>query len=357
MDWFRRKDPTLPIPDEDLIAASPPATAKGPEPAAGAPARPLTTTFASSWLCGATIKGGTEPFVNMPPIAELASEAALQEQAGSQFGIRIREPIAGYRARDAAPIPTSTDREGYYGADHAGYWLSGLSDALSVVKQAARLRLSAGTRYFELGCASGRVVRHVAFHTDVPISCCDINKRHTEWVRLFLPERINVFHSSAIPNLPVEDNSVDIATAFSVFTHIDDFEAAWLLELRRILRPGGLAYLTVATDHTWEQYKHGWIKDHLIPLADKITEYAINEKFFGGGLPREKTVIWWPAAQDLYNATVFHRTGYLMREWGRIFDVLEIIPNGHFYQDVVLLMKRAEPAPSRGLFRRFSPWP
>ena len=166
---------------------------------------------------------------------------------------------------------------------------------------AARLGLGAGARYFELGCASGRVVRHLAYHTAAQVWCCDINKRHTEWIRLFLPERINVFHSSAIPNLPLEDNSIDVATAFSVFTHIDDFETAWLLELRRILRPGGLAYLTVSTDHTWEQYKHGWIKDQLIPLADKITEHK-NERYFNGP---HGSVIWWPADQDLYNATMF----------------------------------------------------
>ena len=298
---------------------------------------PLTTTFASPFLCGVTIKGGTEPFENLPPIAELASAAALQETARSRF--KIGEPIAGYRLRDTAPIPATADREGYHGADHAAFWLSGLSDALAVANQAVRLGLDAKARYFELGCASGRVVRHLAFNTAAPIFCCDINKRHTEWVRLFLPERINVFHSSMVPYLPIEDNSIDIVTAFSVFTHIDDFEAAWLLELRRILRPGGLAYLTVATDHTWEQYKHAWIKEQLIPLADKISEYVIDEEFFAGPLPRDKTVIWWAADRDLYNATVFHRAAYIRREWGRIFKVLDIIPDGHFYQDVVVLTK------------------
>ena len=309
---------------------------KGPVPAAQIPPRPLTTTFATAWLCGMTIKGGTEPFANLLPIAELVSEAALQEAALSQG---IDKPVAGYCRRDTAPIPATADREGYHGADHAAYWLSGLSDALAVAKHAARLGLSAKSRYFELGCASGRVVRHVAFDTAAPILCCDINKRHTEWVRLFLPERINIFHNSVMPTLPIEDNSIDIATAFSVFTHIDDFEAAWLLELRRILRPGGLAYLTVATDHTWAQNKQLWIKEQLLPLAGRITEYVIDEQFFAGPLPRDKTVIWWTADRDLYNATVFHHAAYIRREWGRIFKVLDIIPNGHFYQDVVLLTK------------------
>ena len=308
-----------------------------PAPRPGASAQPLTTRFTPQWLSGTTIKGRTDPFENLPPIAELASEAVLQEYARTRFG--LTEPVAPYRARDTAPIPATAERENYSGSDHPAYWLSGLSDCLAVTRQSVALGLGPIPRYFELGCASGRVVRHLAYHTAAQIWCCDINKRHTEWIRLFLPERINVFHSSAIPNLPLEDNSIDVATAFSVFTHIDDFETAWLLELRRILRPGGLAYLTVSTDHTWEQYKHGWIKDQLTPLADKITEHKIDEDFFNGPLPREKTVIWWPADQDLYNATVFHHESYIRREWGRIFKILKVIPNGHFYQDVVLLTK------------------
>ncbi len=305
--------------------------------AGDAPPRPLTSTFTSAWLSSTSLKGGAEPFANLPPIAELASEAALQERARSQFG--VGETVAGYRARDTAPIPAPSEREQYYGGDHEAYWLSGLSDALSVTREAARLGLGAPRRYFELGCASGRVVRHVALQTEVPIACCDINHRHTEWIRLFLPERINVFQNSVIPALPIEDNSVDIATAFSVFTHIDDFETAWLLELRRILRPGGLAYLTVASDHTWEQYKERWIKEQLLPLADRIADYRVDAELFRGRLPREKTVFWWRGDREVYAALVFHHASYIAREWGRIFTVRDILPDRHFFQDVVLLTK------------------
>jgi SAM-dependent methyltransferase len=332
--------PTIAETDHEIAqaeAVSAPDKTKEKTPAGASAPRPLTSTFTSAWLSATTVKGGAEPFANLPPIAKLTPVDALEEQARTEFG--LAEPVAGYRTGDTAPIPAPADREQYYGANHVGYWLSGLSDALSVTREAARLRLGAGSRYFELGCASGRVVRHLAFHTAVPITCCDINKRHIEWVRLFLPERINAFHSSAAPNLPLEDNSVDVVTAFSVFTHIDDFETAWLLELRRILRPGGLAYLTVASDHTWEQYKRRWIKEHLLPLADRIGDYTIDEGLFNGPLPREKTVFWWQGDHEAYAALVFHHASYIRREWGRIFTVREILPDRHFYQDVVLLTK------------------
>lgn len=301
------------------------------------PARPLTTSFCSPWLTATTLKGSREPFHNLKQITGILAPEKLQSRGAASFD--ISEEIAPYAARDTAPIPGVADREYYWGEDHAGYWLSGLADALKLARQATRRGFDKNARYFELGCASGRVVRHIAFHTAARITCCDINRRHTEWVRLFLPAHIAVFHNSTIPHLPLEDNSVDVAAAFSVFTHIDDFEAAWLLELRRILRPGGLAYLTLATDHTWNQYKTLWIKEQFLPLADRITEYALNEQFFAGPLPSERTVFWWPTEGDVYNASVFHHTEYIYREWRRIFSAIEIIPDAHFYQDVVLLTK------------------
>jgi SAM-dependent methyltransferase len=316
--------------------ADPPAKPAAPASASEAP-RPLTSSFTSAWLAATSLKGGAEPFANLPPIAELTSAASLDERARAAFG--IAETVAGYRARDTAPIPVPPDREGYHGEDHIAYWLSGLSDVLSVTREAARLGLGSKPRYFELGCASGRAVRHVALQTDVPVTCCDINLRYTEWIRQFLPERINTFQNSVIPHLPLEDNSVDIATAFSVFTHIDDFETAWLLELRRILRPGGLAYLTVATDHTWEQYKESWIRRQLLPLADRIADYRVDDGLFRGPLPREKTVFWWQSDREVYTAMVFHAADYIRREWGRLFTVCDILPDRHFYQDVVLLTK------------------
>ena len=85
-------------PVEEVGAASL-SSGETPVPAAGAPPRPLTTNFTSAWLSGTTIKGGTEPFANLPPIAELASEAALEEQARSQFGLGDRLPATAPEIR------------------------------------------------------------------------------------------------------------------------------------------------------------------------------------------------------------------------------------------------------------------
>jgi SAM-dependent methyltransferase len=303
---------------------------------ADAGVRPLLTTFRPAWLGELALKGDVRPFRTLPPIADLVDEKRLGAAA---VQAAIAEDVATYAARDRCPLPLGEDREGYYGDNHAGYWASGLSDYLKVRKASGRAGIDLDrARYFELGCASGRVLRHLACQSDAEVWGGDLNGRHIEWMRLFLPPKIKIFQNLVLPTLPLEACSFDVVTAFSVFTHIDDFELAWLAELRRILRPGGLGYITVSTEDTWESYKQGWIKDTLLPLADVITEYDVTEALFEGALPRDKTVFWWPV-RNIYNASVFHRRAYIEREWSRFFTVEGIERNGHAYQDVVLLRR------------------
>lgn len=298
--------------------------------------RPIITKARPPFISSLTLKGSDEAFVPLPPAVEQASLDAYPDLA-HQFG--ITEPIQGYLHADRFPLPDTRDREHYHGDAHASYWLSGLSDFLRLRATTEKAGVSMeDARYFELGCGSGRVVRHVACHSGADTWCCDLNLRHAEWIRAFLPTRIKVFHNHALPHLPLPNNHFDIVSAFSVFTHIDDFEFAWLLELRRILRPGGIAYITFQSERTWDTYKQNWIRDQLMPLRNQITEFNVCEELLAGPLPKEKTVLWWPA-HDVYNSIVFHSTRYIQREWGRFFEILEIEQQGHVYQDVVVLRR------------------
>lgn len=81
------------------------------------------------------------------------------------------------------------------------------------------------------------------------------------------------------------------------------------------------------------------IYDALLQMSAHIPDYDVSETFLRGPLPKDKTVLYWDVAQN-YNSNVFHHTNYVRREWGRFFDVADIIPCGSGYQDVVLLQKR-----------------
>src|SRR5260370_41098567 len=83
----------------------------------------------------------------------------------------------------------------------------------------------------------------------------DINHYSIGFVRCYLPPKIIGLHNVVFPPLPLPDNSVDFVTANSVFTHIDHFEEALLMEISRILRPGGAAFLTFHSEHTFERFR------------------------------------------------------------------------------------------------------
>ncbi len=296
------------------------------------------TKFRPPWLEGLAIKASEEPFEVLPRINELVSlDDAEQVSRGAYLVTdRLEVPFA----TDSSPIPLTKDREFYNGDQHAAYWASGYADFAKTRSACQRHGVDV-LRYFELGCSSGRVLRHWANSTSAEIVGCDLNARHAEWCRLFLPKRIVTFQNTALPSLPLEQNYFDAIAAFSVFTHIDDMEIAWLLEMRRILRPGGIAYLTVSSEQTWANHRQGWIKSTFSPLADQITEYKVDDAFFASPtLPAPKTVLWWQANGGVYNSSVFHTMDYIESVWGRIFDIVEVIPSGHTYQDVIVLRKR-----------------
>jgi SAM-dependent methyltransferase len=246
-------------------------------------------------------------------------------------------------AMDTYPLPVTEDREGYHGERHLDYWMSGLKDYMMIKELLGRysLQLPAPVSIFDMGCASGRVLRHFMIREkNAELWAVDINVRHVEWVRRHLDSSVKVFHGTVMPSLPIADNSFSLIYAFSVFTHIDLLESAWLLELRRVLRPGGIAYLTIHSDKTWKNLNPNWgIYKSLLEGSARIREYAVTEEFLKGPMPKEKTVFTYNASSPTFT-NVFHHSDYVRNQWGRYFEIIDIVEAAHDYQDVVLLRKR-----------------
>jgi SAM-dependent methyltransferase len=164
-------------------------------------------------------------------------------------------------------LPATNDREGYYGPDHFSYWASGLLDTRHLLAAAAEHGVAVND-YLDFGCASGRVLRHMALERpEARVLGCDINRLHVEWCNAYMPSNCSVFQNHSVPNLPLPDSSVDVVSAYSVFTHIEALETAWLMELRRILRPGGIAWITVHSELTLQEMTHAW------PLWKPVMEH------------------------------------------------------------------------------------
>lgn len=273
----------------------------------------------------------------LPPVGTAAEHLAaatlpIEMDMTSQF---VKEAAQ----RDTWQLPAAEDREGYYGDNHANYWLSGLRDR----QRALRWNSAAGNptprTVLEVGAASGRVIRHFAAQDP---SCeawaTDIDGQHVEWMAKHLGAGVVPLHTTVMPTLPLGDSYIDLVLAYSVFTHIDELESAWLAELRRVLRPGGLALVTAHTERSWDLLQPGiGLYDALLDLADSIEELAVNEETLSAPMPSQRVAMSWPTVADVYNSVVFHSCDYIRTRWGRFFDVVDIVEEASEYQAVVML--------------------
>lgn len=234
---------------------------------------------------------------------------------------------------DTYPLPITADREGYYGPHHYSYWASGLRDRQNLVDMASRNGLEMDT-YLDMGCATGRVIRHFALlNPEIQVYGSDINRRHVEWVNRYLPNTIIAFQNHSIPTLPLPDNSISLISAFSIFTHIESFETAWLLELKRILKPGGMAWVTVHTEKTWSALEETW------PLYKALANHPEYKKIkHEEAMPSERLTFRWKSDRS-YSSNVFYSYEYINRMWGRLFEIVETHHRLPGFQDVIVLRK------------------
>lgn len=99
---------------------------------------------------------------------------------------------------------------------------------------------------YEWGCGVGRVIRHV------PALCprvaraaaSDYDPRMIEWCSSAIPG-IEFVRNELMPPTPFPAGSFDAAFCYSVFTHLSlEAHHAWVAELTRVVRPGGLVMFT-----------------------------------------------------------------------------------------------------------------
>jgi SAM-dependent methyltransferase len=278
----------------------------------------------------------TDPFENLPSPAEMPIEEFKMGDVLTEELLNGR-PLAEFVARDTYPIPDVDDREGYNIDFHARFFVTGLADFLKIQVAARKYDVDLQS-FFDFGCASGRVLRHFCAQSDIQnLWGSDINGRHVRWLNDYLPPRLKIIHNNCIPQLPIADHSFDMVSAFSVFTHIDIFETAWLAELYRVLKPNGLCYLTVHNDDTWKLLQAA---DDSNGLLKRFRE--IDPKFdelLKQDIPVERKCFRYTNVGP-YRALVVHSNAYLQKTWGRFFDILEIQGKAHGYMQSVLIGRK-----------------
>lgn len=292
------------------------------------------------WTRAFAIDGTRPAEAPLPAIAAFVTEQAARIVPPELLAHPFDECVA----RDPHPLPATGDREGYHGDRHLDYWLDGLAERGRIVSLVRRhgLELGPGSAVLDFGCATGRVLRHFVYQDEgLDVWGTDIRRSHVDWMHRHFPGDLKAFQCTIVPHLPLADDSLDLVYALSVFTHIDEFEFSWLAELRRVLKPGGIAYLTIHSDMTWADMNPGWgVYRHLLEAAGSIHDHDVTPEFLAGPMPGERVVLRW-RHETVNNTNVFASCDYVRRTWGRFLDVLDIVQQGSGYQDVVVLRKRA----------------
>ena len=271
-------------------------------------------------------------------VAEKFSEdnPLVSEQLAKLEADEVKE----YLRKDPRPIPHFWSREGYGGSE-LYYWLWGLADAL-IIKNHWDFEPGKGRKFFEFGAASGRVSRHFTYLTpEMDVLCCDLNVRHVKWVEKNFGDELISFVNTSLPSLPLLSETIDSIYAGSVFSHADHFETSWLMEMHRILKPGGTAIFTTHTERSWDPTWESLV-DNLNGQFNYSEELGgeIDATVLDKPMP-EPRVVFKDRDSPAYNTHSFQHTDYIKKRWGRIFEVTKFEECAHGrYQDAVFLRKR-----------------
>jgi SAM-dependent methyltransferase len=155
----------------------------------------------------------------------------------------------------------------------------------------------------------------------------DVDRPAIGWLRARYADRFAI--APPVPPLGLPTGGFSVVLAISVFSHLDEpAQQAWLAELSRVLRPGGL--LVAST--------HG--RDLLVTRGDLGRERA-RELLARGFL-------FAPGDGPFNDDSAFHERPYLENVWGRWFTLELFAARGLMgYQDLsVWRTTRSETSPA-----------
>jgi SAM-dependent methyltransferase len=161
----------------------------------------------------------------------------------------------------------------------------------------------AGRRILDFGCGSGRILRHFAGEAGhAEFHGCDIDEASIAWLREHMCPPFHAHLTRAEAPLPFEDASFDVVWATSVFTHLGASWAHWLAELHRVVKPDGVAIVSILSAGYYEH------------LADEPWDAdRVGMIVLGPGQP-------WHAGGPM----VLHSPWWIRAHWGRAFEISEL---------------------------------
>lgn len=135
--------------------------------------------------------------------------------------------------------------------DYDKYYNNGFETAKWLIQHLENYITLNNVNILDWGCGPGRIIRHLPQLTGKGCQFfgTDYNKRSIEWCAQNL-EGIQFNQNPLKAYLPYEDHSMDVIYGISILTHLSEqLQYDWYQELFRILRRGGILFLTTQGDN------------------------------------------------------------------------------------------------------------
>jgi len=205
--------------------------------------------------------------------------------------------------RGRPPVPPARLRFRVSGTSSRRVFLDvGRSAAADILRgfEAGRASGRDYPRWLDFGCGSGRISHYLVGLPAVrELHGTDVDADAIAWAARNLREGRYSINASK-PPLEFPSSHFDVVVAGSVFTHLDEEpQRAWLAEVARLLRPGGLL---IACTHS----------PNLTFMRPDLTPNQ-HTALAGGGF------LFAPGGGAFNDDGAFHSRQYLEREWGKVF--------------------------------------
>lgn len=243
-----------------------------------------------------------------------------------EFSCRLRDAVPDLAEsilpRDC-PLPPAFLRERVSrNSDRREFLEVGRAGAAAIAEafEQTRAALEQYPRWLDFGCGPGRFSRHLLHLSEVKeLWGVDVDSQAISWNRRHLEGQFHQIGENPPTGLPT--GIFDAVVVVSVFTHLSELrQAAWLHELHRLMRPGGLLIATT----------HAPALTYSRPDINAAQQLELRDRGF----------LFAAGNQGFNEDSAFHSREYLLKTWGALMGLLLFRDYGMArYQDLSVWVK------------------
>jgi len=189
----------------------------------------------------------------------------------------------------------------------------------------------------DFGAGVGRVALKLKHTLGLPTHCCDVDESAMIYLRTQLP-MTDCRATAYAPPLPYSDDFFDLVYSISIWTHLPiKLQLPWLREIRRILKPGGLAMISVSGAKALQARKKLGLQQW---MAIGEEDLALEGIIFRPYEHQKTNPEAYPGVTDEYGLTL-HHPEWIRNHWSDVLSIDEIlIDEIDNIQDLVIMSNR-----------------